>query len=64
MKKIKKRVNDRRKLKRDEINEKKREYYAKNREKILDKQKTQEYRDNANKLRRERRIKKKLEKKE
>ena len=64
MKKIKKLVNDRRKLKRDEINEKKREYYAKNREKILDKQKTQEYRDNANKLRRERRIKKKLEKKE
>ena len=64
MKKIKKRVNDSRKLKRDETNEKKREYYAKNREKILDKQKTQEYRDNANKLRRERRIKKKLEKKE
>lgn len=60
--KIKKRVNDRRKLKREEINAQKREHYAKNKEKILAKQKTQEYKDCANKLRCERRARKKLEK--
>jgi group I intron endonuclease len=58
---IKKRVNERRIVKRDEINAQKREHYAKNRESILAKQKTQEYKDHANKLRRERRAKKKLE---
>ena len=59
--KIKKRVNERRILKRDEINAQKREHYAKNKDKILAKQKTQEYKDHANKLRRERRARKKLE---
>jgi len=58
---IKKRVNERRIIKRDEINSQKREHYARNRESILAKQKTQEYKDRANKLRRERRAKKKLE---
>jgi group I intron endonuclease len=58
---IKKRVNDRRKLKRDEINAQKREHYEKNKESILAKQKTQEYKDRANNLRRERRAKQKLE---
>ncbi len=53
--KIKQRVNERRILKREEINSQKREHYAKNKEKILAKQKTQEYKDRANKLRRERR---------
>ena len=60
--KIKKRVSDRREIKRDEINAQKREHYAKNKETILEKQKTQEYKDHANKLRRERRDRKKLEK--
>jgi group I intron endonuclease len=59
--KIKKRVNERRLLKRDEINAQKREHYAKNKEKILAKQNTQEYKDRANKLRRERRARKKEE---
>lgn len=59
--KVKKRVNDRRIIKRDEINSQKKEHYRKNREQILAKQSTQEYRDNANKLRRERRARKKLE---
>lgn len=61
--KIKKRVNDRRKIKRDEINAQKREHYAKNKETILAKQKTQEYKDRANKLRRERRAREKINKK-
>lgn len=60
--KIKKRVNERRIIKRDEINAQKREHYAKNKETILSKQKTQEYKDNANKIRRERRARKKIEK--
>jgi len=59
--KIKQRVSERRTIKRDEINAQKREHYAKNKDKILAKQKTQEYKDNANKLRRQRRAKKKLE---
>ena len=59
---IKKRVSERREIKRDEINAQKREHYAKNKETILEKQKTQEYKDHANKLRRERRDRKKLEK--
>lgn len=58
--KIKQRVSQRRLIKRDEINAQKREHYAKNKEKILEKQKTQEYKDRANKLRRERRAKQKL----
>ena len=60
--KIKNRVNERRKMKRDEINAQKREHYAKNKETILAKQKTQEYKDNANKIRRERRAREKREK--
>ncbi len=57
---IKKRVSDRREIKRDEINTQKREHYAKNKETILAKQKTQEYKDNANKIRRERRARERL----
>ena len=57
---IKKRVSDRREIKRDEINTQKREHYAKNKETILTKQKTQEYKDNANKIRRERRARERL----
>ena len=58
---VKKRVSDRRIIKRDEINAQKREHYRKNREQILAKQSTQEYKDNANKVRRERLARKKLE---
>ena len=58
---VKKRVNERRIIKRDEINAQKREHYYKNKERILKKQSTREYRDNANKLRRERLARKKLE---
>jgi group I intron endonuclease len=61
---IKKRVNERRVLKRDEINAQKREYYEKNKEVTLAKAKTQEYKDHANKLRRERRARKKEENKD
>jgi hypothetical protein len=59
--KVNKRVNLRRIIKRDEINAQKREHYRKNKEQILAKQSTQEYRDNANKLRRERLARKKVE---
>ena len=58
---IKKRVNERRLLKKEEINAQKRKHYAKNKEAILAKQKTQEYKDNANAVRRKRRARKKLE---
>ena len=58
--KIKKRVNDRRIAKREEINAKKKEYYEKNKERILLKQKTKEYKEHANKLRREKRKNKKI----
>ena len=58
---VKKRVNERRIIKRNEINAQKREHYYKNKERILKKQSTREYRDNANKLRRERLARKKLE---
>lgn len=58
---IKKRVNDRRIVMRDEINAQKREHYAENREEILAKQRTQEYKDNANKLRNERKARERLE---
>lgn len=58
---IKKRVNDRRIVMRDEINAQKREHYAENREEILEKQRTQEYKDHANKLRNERKARERLE---
>lgn len=52
---IKARVNKRRMEKRDEINAQKKVHYALNKERILAKQSTQEYKDNANEKRRERR---------
>jgi hypothetical protein len=57
--KIKNRVSTRRIEKREEINLQKKEHYQKNKETILAKMRTEEYKNNANAKRRERNAKKK-----